>query len=826
MRHVKKLVALVIAVTMLVIPVSVNAATLEEQLVAKFVATVQGMSTDAKEGLVVTVEAFLKADDKASMKQVVTDMYNQLLEGQKQRFNTYLEVTSAMDMISELADYVETQTGDLSSDIANLRGHLGLSGGTTPSNTFAEALNARNFGTALSTAGLTVDKIGASITKIAGLYDDLQTYKNLHSIGYGDIKIVNLNTTNNQMFINSGGMTTFIGTIETVKKEPIENKETFTNAFNVVIAEYNTGQNRVAIAYLLDNYSFIYRYSTGGGGNDPGTDPTPTPTPGGDTGTPVTSDPELDKITEDLANGNLDDNEVADKVAEVVDKVVDSLDNVTDQNGAYAALKSVSAVLESTEKVINALDDEEAVAEVVEQVAETLDSTITALEFITNSSSVTLKAKALIADVAKINNVVTDDEQGLALEEAALELAEVAIEKSGIASVSDDKVKVQDGKATADLSTYDYAYRLSKVKDTAKDMEKLLVDSKIDGNRELAVSLTLQVPATQENVEIALPDLEDAFEAVDMVKVETETAAFTVGVETFTSTKDIVLSADTVATTQLSATQKAALPSGVKNVIDLNATVAGEQVTTFGQAIQVTVPYTLSSGQDPEKVSFYLLTDEGTIEKVAGKYDPATGQVTVSRKHFSKYFVNVSNDTFGDIGSVEWARQAIEVLAGKGIINGKGDDVFAPKAKITRAEFVALISRMLQLEANDSVLPFDDVDTSKWYAQDVAAAYQNGIIAGKSSNAFAPMATITRQEAAKVINNALNHVGIKSETDSSLIDDKFVDMSSIANWADDAIATVYREGIIKGKPGNVFDPSGDATRAEVAMMVYKLYFLY
>lgn len=823
MKFYNKFLALVIALTMLVIPVNVNAATVAEQgLVTAFVTAVKSMSSDAKEGLVTTVETFLKADAKDSMEQVITDMFAQLLDGQKQRINTYFEISNATTVITNLADYVASQEGDMSSDIANLRTYLDSS---SSNSNFETALNARNFGKELSDAGLDQAKITDSISKVASLYDDLQTYKNLNNIGIGQIKIVQLNQTNNQMYISNDGMTQLIGTIEAVKKETIENPGTFTDAFNVVINEYNSGQNRVAITYLLDNYSFIYRYSTGGGsGSDTGGS-TPVPTPGGDDTGSSTSDPELDKITKDLTSGNLTDDEVADKVADVVDGLVDELGKVEGQNSAFTALKSVSAVLESTEKVIKALDNEEAVAEVVDQVVETLDGTMDALEYITNSSTVTLKAKALIGDIAKINNAVVDDEQGLVLEEAAVVLAELALDKTGTASVSKDKVTVKNGKATADLSSYDYAYRVKKVKDTAKDMEKVLLDNKIDGNRQLALSLTLEVPASEDNVEVALPDLDKAFEVVDMVKVETETAAFTVGVETFDTTDKIVLGAETVATSKLSAAQKASLPKGVKNVIDFNASVSGEQVTTFGQPIVVSVPYTLQDGQDPEKVSFYLLTDEGKIEKVAGKYDPATGQVTVSRKHFSKYFVNVSTDTFDDIKGAQWAQQAIEVLAGKGIINGKGQGVFAPSAKITRAEFVALVVRMLQLEANDGVLPFSDVDMSKWYAKDIVAAYQYDIIEG-SGDTFAPMATVTRQEAAKIINNALNYMGIKSEADSSLIDDRFEDMSSIATWAKEAVATVYREGIIKGKPGNVFDPSTEATRAEVAMMIYKLYFLY
>lgn len=74
---------------MLVMPVNVNAATVQEKkqaLVTAFVTAVKAMSPDAKEGLVTTVETFLKADAKESMEQVVTDMFAQLLNGQKRTY--------------------------------------------------------------------------------------------------------------------------------------------------------------------------------------------------------------------------------------------------------------------------------------------------------------------------------------------------------------------------------------------------------------------------------------------------------------------------------------------------------------------------------------------------------------------------------------------------------------------------------------------------------------------------------------------------------------------------------------------------------------------
>ena len=199
-----------------------------------------------------------------------------------------------------------------------------------------------------------------------------------------------------------------------------------------------------------------------------------------------------------------------------------------------------------------------------------------------------------------------------------------------------------------------------------------------------------------------------------------------------------------------------------------------------------------------------------------------TGLVDFTTNHFSKYYAKKARASFNDVASTHWAVNYVEILGGKGIINGKGNGQFDPSADITRAEFVALITRMLSLVDTNEAMPFTDVESTAWYATELPVAYQAGLINGKSSTTFAPNESITRQEAAVVIANTLEYLGYELETDSSLIADTFNDNDTIASWADEAVASVYREKIMNGKPGDVFDPTGNATRAEVAKMIFTL----
>ena len=177
--------------------------------------------------------------------------------------------------------------------------------------------------------------------------------------------------------------------------------------------------------------------------------------------------------------------------------------------------------------------------------------------------------------------------------------------------------------------------------------------------------------------------------------------------------------------------------------------------------------------------------------------------------------------TFEDIAKYDWAKEAIEALASKGIIKGRSEKIFDPAANITRADFVTLIARMLKIEAESGETNFTDVNKEQYYAKAIAGAFEAGIIKGKSATTFEPNTNITRQEAAVVISNVLKHLGNKTETTVDVLKD-VKDIDKIASWAKLGVATTYKEEIIKGKPGNLFDPDGLTTRAETAVMVYRL----
>lgn len=258
-------------------------------------------------------------------------------------------------------------------------------------------------------------------------------------------------------------------------------------------------------------------------------------------------------------------------------------------------------------------------------------------------------------------------------------------------------------------------------------------------------------------------------------------------------------------------------PEQVSNTVtyEFNAQVGSEQTHNFEQALTITLP--IPAGvTDPEKLGvYYLNKTSGQWEYMGGRI--INGKLVFTTSHFSTYMVAESTKTFTDIAS-HWAKDDIEVMVARHIINGIDAGIFAPQNNITRAEFAALLSRVLKLSDVSADGSFKDVTGNEWYAGDVNKAAKAGIILGSDGN-FRPGDRITRQEMAVMIQRAYSYAGGKIDT---LKDLAFTDKGSISSWANNAVQSVYSLGIIKGRTDGSFGALDNATRAEGTVMLKTL----
>lgn len=174
---------------------------------------------------------------------------------------------------------------------------------------------------------------------------------------------------------------------------------------------------------------------------------------------------------------------------------------------------------------------------------------------------------------------------------------------------------------------------------------------------------------------------------------------------------------------------------------------------------------------------------------------------------------------FTDITNI-FAKEEINALAAKGIIQGKSETKFAPNAQISRAEFAVLLARSLELPLKEYEGTFTDVNTSKkWAFAGVEAAARAGIVNGTLDGKFNPDAPIKREEIAAMVVRAIEYKDKEKLKDLEQ-PNKFKDHGTIGAFAIESVYNATALGIIKGNESG-FNPKNNATRAEAAVMLYR-----
>ncbi|HHW01106.1 MAG TPA: hypothetical protein GXX36_16345 [Clostridiaceae bacterium] len=265
---------------------------------------------------------------------------------------------------------------------------------------------------------------------------------------------------------------------------------------------------------------------------------------------------------------------------------------------------------------------------------------------------------------------------------------------------------------------------------------------------------------------------------------------------------------------------------GERPVVQLTLKIDGERIewSNPNASITVSIPYTPTAAEleDPEHIVVWYIDGAGNVISIpSGRYDAETGMVTFTTTHFSKYAVAFVKKTFDDIGNYAWAKKEIEVMASKGIINGTSATTFNPSADITRADFIVMLVRALGLDAevDDN---FSDVNPNAYYAKQVGIARKLGITNGVGNNEFRPNDKIVRQDMMALIDRALKVAGrsLAQGIDADL--EGFADKDMIASFAKDSVAALVKSGIVKGDGTNI-NPLGNTTRAETAVVIYRIY---
>ncbi len=177
---------------------------------------------------------------------------------------------------------------------------------------------------------------------------------------------------------------------------------------------------------------------------------------------------------------------------------------------------------------------------------------------------------------------------------------------------------------------------------------------------------------------------------------------------------------------------------------------------------------------------------------------------------------------FSDTTS-HWAGTVLEELAAKWIIDGQTGTNYQPDMNITRAEFAVMVAKGLGLTGSqETAQRFGDVSYGSTTSAYIGAAAKAGIITGNTDGTFKPNNLITREQMAIMMVRALDYGGksvtLKTSAASTLT--KFKDNKKIQSK--EQVAKAVQEGVIQGMTSTSFQPTGNATRAQAAVMLKRV----
>lgn len=178
--------------------------------------------------------------------------------------------------------------------------------------------------------------------------------------------------------------------------------------------------------------------------------------------------------------------------------------------------------------------------------------------------------------------------------------------------------------------------------------------------------------------------------------------------------------------------------------------------------------------------------------------------------------------TFEDVYITDWFYDDVEFVYARGLMVGTDSEhmYFSPQMPVTRAMVVTVLYRDSgSPDVAALPIPFADLPSGVWYTDAIKWGEQNGIILGYGDGNCGPDDLITREQLAAII---FRYEPFAGKTPENTMDEPlYADQSSIGVWAVEAVRAMGQQGIMTGKPGNLFDPQGATTRAELAAVLHR-----
>jgi len=173
---------------------------------------------------------------------------------------------------------------------------------------------------------------------------------------------------------------------------------------------------------------------------------------------------------------------------------------------------------------------------------------------------------------------------------------------------------------------------------------------------------------------------------------------------------------------------------------------------------------------------------------------------------------------FGDADTDGWYHDGLHFCVEHGYMAGFPDGSIAPNGTLTRAQVVTILWNMEDNPETDYAMSFEDVAADMWYTDAIRWAQSTGVVKGFNDKEFRPGEAVSRQQLACILQNYAALKGVDVTERSGLAG--YIDNDMISIWARESVMWANAVGMLEGRPDATIAPTGNATRAEAACMLF------
>ncbi|GGD98301.1 hypothetical protein GCM10010911_66370 [Paenibacillus nasutitermitis] len=256
-------------------------------------------------------------------------------------------------------------------------------------------------------------------------------------------------------------------------------------------------------------------------------------------------------------------------------------------------------------------------------------------------------------------------------------------------------------------------------------------------------------------------------------------------------------------------------------------TKAGQVIGTadkFSSALTRIIPMPKNMTDMPEQWGVFRYNETTKkFEFVSAKKVLIDGAwyVTINSNSNSVYVVAKNPVSFADTLK-HWSKAFVELAAAKGLVEGVGEGKYSPDKAVTRAEFTAILIRALGHSTSaGNAAPYGDVKQGAWYFDEVAKAKELGLLGFSTGTSFKPDQPLSREEMASMLAAVINLEKSPIAKDSVNLNG-YKDIGSVNPAYLEDVRTMFTLQIMNGTSAKTFDPKGETTRAQAAVVLIRM----